>query len=292
MLKPTPRKSTWVVRLLSVVLFFLIAWLLSFVTSDLNDVGRPNQEAVRKQHIDQELSVERNLVTQQIKTLTRQIKSSRDSLDNIKNASVLDSDREVVRFSNLLIEKELKKNELQDRLEIIEADYLPQEKQYYTAWQSLWDTHRFWVAVYKLAFIIPVFLLAALVRSRRRESAVKTIYTAILVAAFYHLGAIMHDHFPEIVFKYLAIGVGIAIVLTTLVHLLRRASAPKDLDLLKLRRESYANSICACCTFPISASGDHDYTCPGCGTKLFGDCDSCSATRHCLLPYCASCGEK
>ena len=281
------------IHILSAILFFLVAWLLAFVIDDLNEVNEPNSNKLYAQYVDQDLSDDRTHVKQQIKNLAAQIKGTSESLKNVQNASGTATNESLFKFSNLLIEQETRKNEFLIKLEKIEAEFAPQNEKYRAAWSDVWESHRFWVAVYKLSFIIPVFLIAALTRSRRRDSALKPIYTAILIAAFWHLGVIANDHFPEIVFKYIAIAVGIAIVLAALVHLLRRASSPQDLDLLKLRRESYAKSICACCAFPIRRNNDSDdYTCPGCGTELFGQCGSCNTTRHRLLPYCASCGKE
>ena len=292
MLEATPRKSTWVIHLLSIILFFLIAWLLSFVIDDLNDIGKPDDAAVYSQYVDQDLANERSRLKQQIKNLEQQINNSSQSLKNIQNASGGNTNENLVKFSNLLIEQESRKNDFLVQLEKVETEFAPQYAEYHFAWNKVWAAHRLWVAVYKLAFIIPVFILAAFVRSRRRASALRPIYTSMLIASFWHLGVIANDHFPEVVFKYIAIAVGIVIVLAALVHLLQRASAPKDLDLLNLRRAAYANSICACCAFPIRRQENSDYTCPSCGTELFAKCRTCATIRHRLLPYCASCGTE
>jgi predicted RNA-binding Zn-ribbon protein involved in translation (DUF1610 family) len=292
MLKATPRSSTWVIHILSVVLFFLISWLFSFVIDDLNDIDAPDHQQVLEQYVDIDLYNRRSKAKSDLKVINAAIKTTSGSLDNIKSASGGNNAPNLVRFSNELIKQELEKTELLAELKLIEREFAPQDKKYRAEWQALWDAHRFWIAVYKLAFIIPMFILASWLRSRRRDSAMKPIFTALLIAAFWHLGVIANDHFPEVVFKYIAIAVGITIVLAALVHLLRRASQPRDLDLLKLRREAYANHICSCCAFPIRRHEDSNYICPSCGTQLFGSCNSCQTTRHSLLPYCGNCGTE
>ena len=279
--------STWVIRILSVVLFFLIAWLFSFVIDDLNDVGEPNHQQTLEQYVDVDLSRERVKAKTDLRIINDKVNATGEAIDKLKSAG---ADFEKLRGiqENQVAEMTRLRVKLQD----IEKEFAPQDEKYRAAWAGLWDEHRLWVAVYKLTFIIPVFVLAAWLRSRRRDSAMKPIFTSLLVASFWHLGVIAGDHFPELVFKYIAIAVGIAIVLATLVHLLRRASKPRDLDLLKLRRESYANNICPCCRFPIRRNDNDNYTCPSCGTQLFVACHSCQVTRHSLLPYCSSCGAE
>ena len=283
----TTSKSTWVIRILSVVLFFLIAWLFSFVIDDLNDVGAPNNQQTLEQYVDVDLSRERVKAKTDLRIIRDKVNATGEAIDKLKSAG---ADFEKLR--SIQENQVAEMTRLSAKLQDIEKEFAPQDKKYRAAWAELWGEHRLWVAVYKLTFIIPMFVLAAWLRSRRRNSAMRPIFTSLLVASFWHLGVIAGDHFPELVFKYIAIAVGIAIVLATLVHLLRRASEPRDLDLLKLRRESYANNICPCCRFPVRRNDNDNYTCPSCGTQLFGACHLCQVTRHSLLPYCSSCGAE
>ncbi|MDE0586290.1 MAG: zinc ribbon domain-containing protein [Planctomycetota bacterium] len=281
---PTP---TWTIRILSVVLFFLIAGLFSFVVDDLNDIGAPSRIQILEQSVDMELSSERDKASADLKTINRKIEATGADIEQLKRAGA-DFSKQKSMQENQVAEK----TSLDARLQEIEKEFAPQDKKYRAEWGTLWSEHRLWVAVYKLSFIIPMFILASWLRSRHRNSAMRPIFTSLLVASFWHLGIIAGDHFPDIVFKYIAIAVGIAIVLASLVHLLRRAFEPRDLDLLKLRRESYANNICSCCRFPVRRNDNDNYTCPSCGTQLFGSCNSCQTTRHSLLPYCGSCGAE
>ncbi|MDG2310056.1 MAG: hypothetical protein P8L98_05705, partial [Planctomycetota bacterium] len=205
--------STWVIRILSVVLFFLIAWLFSFVIDDLNDIDAPDRQQVLEQYVDVDLYNRRSKAKSDLEEINDTIKTTSGSLDNIKSASGgNNADDAIAGMSNELIAHESEKKELIAKLKLIEKEFAPQDKKYRAAWAELWNEHRLWVAVYKLAFIIPMFVLAAWLRSRRRNSAMKPIFTSLLVASFWHLGVIAGDHFPELVFKYIAIAVGIAIV--------------------------------------------------------------------------------
>jgi predicted RNA-binding Zn-ribbon protein involved in translation (DUF1610 family) len=233
------------------------------------------------------LSRERAKAYADLKAINGKIEATGEDINQLKSAGA-----DFAKQKGIQENQVAEKTSLDAKLHDIEKEFAPQDKKYRAKWAILWDEHRLWVAVYKLAFIIPMFILASWLRSRRRNSAMKPIFTSLLVATFWWLGIIAGDHFPELVFKYIAIAVGLAIVLASLVHLLRRASEPRDLDLLKLRRESYANNICACCRFPVRRNDNDNYTCPSCGTQLFGSCNSCQTTRHSLLPYCGSCGAE
>lgn len=288
--KFTSHQSSWGIRFLSFLLFVLFSWLFSFIIGDLDDIGRPDRTEVFEQYVDMDLNASREEVQLELRQMDKKIATTVRSLENIKIASGGETNESLVSFSASLIDQEAQKKDLLLRLQSIESDFQPQHKKFMSAWDHLWRDHRFDVAVYKLLLVIPAFLLGAWVRSRNRASALRPIYTAFLASSFLFLGIIANDHFPEIVFKYIAIFVGLAIVLAMLVHLLRRVSSPKDLDLLKIRREAYAKDICSNCAFPMSREGGKEYICPGCGTGLFGTCGECGAIRHSLLPYCGSCG--
>jgi predicted RNA-binding Zn-ribbon protein involved in translation (DUF1610 family) len=148
---------------------------------------------------------------------------------------------------------------------------------------------------------------------RKRQSAYAPILYAGLVACAWKVGVVIHDHFPTQVFKYIAIGTAIAIIVAALVFVIRRVVAPRRDWLLKQYREAYRRHRCPVCSDPIQrgplrhatwtrkgpivpatlpddtgAAGP--YTCPSCGTLLYVECDSCQSLRHALLPFCESCG--
>ena len=281
---PTP---TWTIRILSTVLFFLFAGLFSFVVDDLNDIGAPNRTQILEQYIDVGLSLELDKARAELRAINRKIEATGEDINQLKRAGSDFSTQKSMQENQVA-----EKTSLDARLQEIEKEFSPQDKKYRAEWGTLWSEHRLWVAVYKLAFIIPMFILSSWLRSRHRNSAMRPIFTSLLVASFLYLAIIAGDHFPEMVFRYIAIIVGIAMVIWSLVHLLRRAFEPRDLDLLKLRRESYANNICACCRFPVRRNDNDNYTCPSCGAQLFSSCNSCQKTRHSLLPYCGSCGAE
>lgn len=149
----------------------------------------------------------------------------------------------------------------------------------------------FRVAVYQLSFLVPVFLAVAWLVARRRRSLYRPLFLALLGAATWQLGAVIHEHFPAEFFKYLALGAGLTVVTAFLVALLRSAARPSGAVLLRRNREGYRRGECPRCAFPLPAAGPTaPGTCAACGLELFRPCPSCGEVRHSQLPHCASCG--
>ena len=125
----------------------------------------------------------------------------------------------------------------------------------------------------------------------------------------------MYEYFPRRYFKYIALLVIIAVVLKMLIYLLKRIAAPKKDWILKRHQEAYDKGICPICSKPIRigplryatgsrrrglvvagqgglATKQELYTCPSCGTELYGKCDKCGDICHSLLPFCEHCGDE
>ena len=96
MLESTPRKSSWVIYLLSAVLFFLFAWLFAFIIDDLGDVSAPNHSKILHEHVAPDLIKERRVVEDELRAVNTLIGSTRASLENAKSA--LGADFEVKSF--------------------------------------------------------------------------------------------------------------------------------------------------------------------------------------------------
>lgn len=170
----------------------------------------------------------------------------------------------------------------------VEKDRVEQENM--ELWRAADGRHRFRVAASKLAFVVPVFLFAAWLTVRRKDSILAPIHKALLVASFWWIGVVMFEHFPREYFKYIAIGAAILIVLMFLVRSLRNAAQPQEDVLLRRRREAYQASRCPECAYPVPAETGAAMACASCGVELFGPCAACSEIRHVLLPHCRACG--
>ena len=354
--KPTVPRSLRVGSfLLSVLLMFLFVWLLGFVLDDLDDLPGPQWNEVLARHEDPALRTRAGQLLAAIGDIDRQVARQselqgelRASMGNARDAmsqflslqrssldqgiQTTDADRQI------LIQAQQRFFEAQDRFEVANAEIAAsnearhtlreeqrtvqeqleaQERPARTEYDALYREHRWRVAAYKLAFIVPIFLLAAWLFSRNRTSPFRSIYLALLAATFWKLGQVMFEHFPREYFKYIAITAAIAIVLGFLLWMLRKAARPGRDLLLTRYREAYRAHVCPVCAYPIArgplrfavwtrkgprpASGDHGasddgegapYACPSCGTSLFAPCTSCQSMRHALLPFCEHCGDE
>lgn len=160
------------------------------------------------------------------------------------------------------------------------------------SWSAAYARHRFKIAALKTAFVVPVFLFAAWLTVKRKESIIAPIHKALLVASFWWVGVVMFEHFPREFFKYIAIGAAILIVLLFLIRSLRNAAQPQDEVLLRRRREAYQARRCPECAYPVPDETGTAMSCASCGVELYGSCTTCSEVRHTLLPHCRSCGAE
>lgn len=170
----------------------------------------------------------------------------------------------------------------------------------------------FKVAVLKLSFLVPVFCAAAFFFYKFRSSPYWPLVLAVFLASFIKMAMVAHEYFPSRYFKYIALLVLIGIVVRFMIYLIRMIVAPKRDLLIRQYQQHYDKCICPVCSKPIrtgplrfigglpkkaslpaGAAGQQEvYTCPSCGTGLYGKCDACGGIRHTLLPYCEHCGTE
>jgi predicted RNA-binding Zn-ribbon protein involved in translation (DUF1610 family) len=105
----------------------------------------------------------------------------------------------------------------------------------------------------------------------------------------------------------------LAIVLRILAYLIKMVVSPKKHLLIRQYQENYDKYLCPVCSKPIRSGPlrylgglkkkqillplwkaenclQEPYTCPSCGTNLYGQCEKCGGIRHMLLPHCEHCG--
>lgn len=326
----TPRGMRWTIRLLSSLLFLLFAWLMSFVLDDIDDRPGPSRTDYSMRHVDdglvelieelQEKSNQRGFAVSRQREIQANLRASmqvaRDTMEQMAELHRLSLESGIspgeeqgkalsdaqTRFiesqtkfeianqqiAELNAEVHSLKNELTTNKDLLFEQQRPGNEE----WETDWSRHKLKLGGLKLGFVVPFFLFAAWIVARRKDSAFRPIYMALLLAAFWHLGGVMHEHFPAEYFKYIAIAAGIAIVLAFLVRTLKSADKPRPDILHKRRRESYDNGICPECAYPFNESHSDNHSCPSCGVSLFSTCSSCGGGRHSLLPFCINCGDK
>jgi hypothetical protein len=196
---------------------------------------------------------------------------------------------------------------ISEQIKSLETD--AREKQ-----NRLTEKARLRAALLKLSFLVPVFVALSFLFMKYRARAYGPLVWAAFVAAFVKIASVAHQYFPKEYFKYIAILVIIAIVLRMLVYLIRMIAVPKKDLLIRQYQQFYDRHLCPICTKPIktgplryagpkkkaaviSAAGaapyeQQPYTCPSCGTNLYGPCRNCGNVRHTMLPYCEHCGAE
>ncbi len=355
---PVPRSLRIVSFFLSLTLMVLSVWLLGFVLDDIGDIESPDYDEVVGEYVDETLYQRTRDLQAQIAGIETQVTRQQELQSDLKRS--MDNARETMQqmmgLQRLSLEQQIPPTDAekqalasaqqrfllaQDRFEAANTEIADSNARKFTLRQELESVrstvheqeeparedhlermqgHRFKVASFKLAFIVPLFLLLAFLFARYRTSAYRPVLLALLAATFWKLGKVMFDHFPREFFKYIAISAAIAIVLAFLIWMLRKAAKPNRRLLLDRYREAYRGHLCPVCAYPIargplrfalwtrkgpqlrgavdSASGGPDssaetpYACPSCGTTLFAPCRACEAPRHALLPFCEHCGDE
>jgi len=208
------------------------------------------------------------------------------------------------------------KRQLEKELHLISGEMKGQQAVAQAEYNHLMSRHRLKVAALKLAVVVPIFLILAWVFAKKRSGTYQPIVYAAFIAVFIRISLIVHEYFPRKYFKYIALLVVIGIVLKLIVYLLKRIISPKKDLMVKQYREAYDKGVCPICGKPIrigplryavggtrhkglvllgqgaEAVKQEVYTCPSCGTELYGKCDKCKDICHSLLPFCEHCGNE
>ena len=341
------------VFLLVSTLTILLVWLLGFVLSDIGRLEGPSFQTLSEQVVSpaeveslRALEKDRKQLARQIsdqehiqQILRKSTESSRATMDQFMSVhrlqlekgvsatgeeqaalaesqqSFLTNQRKFQDANQTIDELSQRARELETRIRDLTETHEKRREPASEAYEEAVQRHEIKIAIYKLAFLIPIFLIAALLVLKKRESAYAPIVYAVLVASAWKVGSVIHEHFPREVFKYVAIGTAIVVVLVALVFLIRLVVAPRRDWLLKQYREAYRRHRCPVCSDPIqrgplrhatwtrkgpvvpapvheSSEPGEPYTCASCGTPLFAKCDNCQSVRHELLPFCESCGAE
>ncbi|MBI1928009.1 hypothetical protein HYR99_27675 [Candidatus Poribacteria bacterium] len=350
-----PRTHRVLIFGFSFLLTLLLIWLLRFILSDIGRLPGPNYDDIERKYVEQGLMVQLETLRKEHQSIATQIDAQRE-IQNILRTSMDNSKQtmeQLLEMHRLKLERNIKPTEVeQTSLAESEALFLANQKKFQEAneqiaqlseqqrslqqqseelstqiadkrnpardeYQRLSNKHSLKVASLKLAFLIPMLLVAAWFVIKKRGRAYAPFIYSTFIATFWTTGVVMHEYFPREFFKYIAIGVSIAVVIAFLIHLIRMVAAPKKEWLLKQYKEAYNKRLCPVCAYPIhrgpykymtwtskgpkgimpvlqggEGEGEQPYACPSCGERLYEKCDKCGKIRHSLLPYCESCGDE
>ena len=347
----THRVLVWTFTL---ALGLLIYWLLGFVVDDIGNISGPDFNDLVEQRVGSELSEQVEELDRQIARTKQSIdearqrqKILRDSTANSQTTmnqllelqriklekGVATTDEESTAFvesQSLFLENQRRYQELNDEVFALNEQLRKLESQRADVNDTLskamepvrdehlqlWEAHRWRIAAYKLTFLAPLLLIAVFLYTRYRSGPFWALVYAFGIAIVLKVGAVMHETFPRVYFKYILIGVSLLVVVRILVHLLRMVAFPKEDWLIKQYREAYEAFLCPVCDHPIrrgplkfmawtrrsirrirvpiptDGTANEPYTCPACATRLYEECVTCGNTRHALLPACESCGTR
>ncbi len=338
--------------LFTIALGVLLYWLLGFVLDDIGSWPGPDYHEFEAQRLDRKVVQEEEALAGQLRAIQRRIedkseeqRSLRDSTDNSQRTM-----NQLLEFQRLNLQRDVKPSaEEQQALAESEQLFLANQKHYQIlneelvklnaesrgleakreaneqrlselrepirrAYEQLMRRHALLLGGFKLAFLLPILVIAAVLFVRGRQGRFAPLVYALGAAALVRLMLVMHEYFPARYFKYVLILSAIAAVVWVLVYLVRMLAHPKRDWLLRQYREAYEAFLCPICTYPIrrgplkyltwtrrsiknlvpaatSAANDEPYVCPACSTRLYEKCQQCGAVRPSLLPSCQQCGH-
>ncbi|MCI0499946.1 MAG: hypothetical protein L0Y36_09755 [Planctomycetales bacterium] len=338
---------------LGVVLGVLFFWLLSFIEGDIGTMKQPDWLSVRREFVSQQIDDESDQLQKDVAGLNRRIDTLREQQRELNSStnSLQTTMNQLLSIQKQYIEKGQEfpaesvktlqdsqtwflENQKQNQQYILEISELVKQRQQKddalsaisettkkleddarVKERKLLEQYRFRVAVLKLSFLVPVFLVVSYLFMKFRTGAYWPLVWAAFLAAFVKIALVAHEYFPSRYFKYIAWVVVTAIVVRILIYLIRMIVAPKKDLLIKQYQQHYDKCICPVCSKPIrtgplryigglhkkaqvlagqsvDAARQGPYSCPSCGTNLYDKCGQCGGIRHALLPYCEHCGSQ
>lgn len=341
------------IQAFTILLAILIYWLLGFLVEDIESIPGPDYKTIEKHYISQELLDNQKDLDKQISDFSHQIDNQTEKQRNVADSSrnlqqtmnqLLElqkigvekgihlSDTEQANLGttlNLFLENQKsyqeinqtisglleKKQQLVGEQEQAQRKIADQRKPALEEYEKLQDQHMLNLALYQLAILLPILLVAILLAIKMRSSIYFPLFLAFAAAAAIKVAFVVHDYFPSRYFKYIFILGLLLAVSMLLIRFIRAIAYPKPQWLAKQYREGYERFLCPVCEYPIrtgprrflfwtrrtvnklvvpseNETQEEAYSCPACGTGLFEVCTACRKIRHSLLPHCSHCGSE
>ncbi|MFC1652691.1 hypothetical protein ACFL3F_03120 [Planctomycetota bacterium] len=286
-------KGSWGLRffivLLSIVLGFLLYWLLSFVERDIGAIRGPEWDKVRGEFVSQQIDDEKKEVQEEVQRLNRKIDmleeqqrilgGSTSSLQTTMNqllsiqqqyiekeqdfpvesmqtlqesqAAFLENQKQDQQYTQEISTLIQQRQQKEDALSTISEKIRSFESNARDEHKRLGEKYRLRAAFLKLTFLVPVFLVVSFLFMKYRMASYRPLVWSAFVAAFIKIASVAHQYFPKQYFKYIAILVVITIVLRLLVYLIRMIVVPKKELLIRQYQQFYDRHLCPVCAKPI-----------------------------------------
>jgi hypothetical protein len=342
-------KGSWGLRffiiVLGITLGILLFWMLNFVDGDIGRIRGLRWLDIRSEFVEASLDLQKSTLDNEIEELERKIERRTEEQEFLEKSTrgLQNTINQLLSIQKESVAKEISfPEESRETLQKSQAAFLENQRNYQRYNQEISrltqqlrekeDTftavtkqiqeqekparkkYAFKNAVFRLGFLVPIFLIVSWLFLKYRTSAYSPLVWAAFIVVFINVAMVAHDYFPKPYFKYVALIVIIGIVLRILIYLIKMIIAPKKDLLIKQYQQHYDKCICPVCCKPILSGPlryagwkkktsvlaapaaeiykQQPYTCPSCGTNLYDKCGSCGDIRHTLLPYCEHCGTK
>ncbi|HUS71928.1 MAG TPA: hypothetical protein VMY06_02595 [Sedimentisphaerales bacterium] len=279
--------------------------------------NKREQQSILRDSTDSLQNTINQLLSIQKQSIERNLDFSEENQRNLTESQTvfLENQRQYLALNKEIAEQTSQQHQVKKEENSVSKQLKTQRNLASSKYSGLMTRHRWKLAALKLAVLIPIFLITAWFFTKKRTGAYWPVVYAAFIAAFVRISLIVHEYFPKKYFKYIALAVIIAIVLRLLVYMIKRIVSPKKDWILKQYQEAYDKALCPICGKPIrvgplryavgrkrkafilagqgaEVTKQQLYTCPSCGTELYGKCDKCSNIRHSLLPFCEHCGNE
>lgn len=330
----------------------LIYWLLGFFLEDIESIRGPSYEAIENKYVNEELLEKQQKSAQSLDQVNREIISQQEKQKNFGDSSrnlektmsqLLEiqklslqkkestSDAEQSNFTtslNLFLENQKayqqlsqsinqltdQKQKLLSEQTAIAKEIDKQKEPALKEFEKLNENHSFKLALYQLAILLPIMLIAAALLAKLKNSNYLPLAIGFAAATGLKIFTVINNYFPSKYIKYILTLSLLSLVGYLLIRFIRAKVQPKMELLLQQYREGYEKFLCPICDYPIrigprkflswtrrtvntlaipnekESVEEENYICPSCGTFLFEQCTSCKKSRHSLLPNCSHCG--
>ena len=348
-----PSHLRWLIGLFNVGFLVLFFWFTGFVVNDIGEIPAPSYAELESELIDPNLLKSQLQFQQELELTRSELDAEQRRLQTLRSET--DSSQktmdQLLEFQRLRVEKSMAISvDEQTAMAVAQRQFFEKQDQYqqraaavtqlneellsleqqqkkllaqldesrqpvHREYEQRMEQHNWKVALWKLGVLIPLLLaVCGLFWGMRKGTYAAMVLMAVLAVSA-RVISVMHDHFPSQYFKYIFLGVMLAVVGRTLAYLLRSRAHPCAEVLLKRYREAYEAFLCPVCDFPIRRGpwkfmawtaksvlkitppvgnpnevSDEPYTCPACSVSLYEKCVQCNSTRPSLLPTCPQCG--